>query len=696
VQTDFYLHPSTAPADLWQKMPVRYFQCASNSQTETEVPNVKNISIDRSIDSDSATCTISIYNQNMDPNDSGQELELGSPGYFTWSRGTNPVANTRWGHEANAWQNVLTPNALLRTYQGFGGTTKTIEDARADGNIVLTGVWLVDEVRVQTNGEIELRCRDMAKLLIEQKLYPPLVPSASYPLDYRRIYEYYTVVLAGAGERPMTFSLSGNQPWYGGQGCYGRAPHQHCPTHVLDENNESYWLSVGNDRDTSPWAFEYIEFDVGGGPIDTVSIWAKAGGSGGYQCFISIMEDGVWQGPGMIDSSVYAPMHIGRYGPENGAQWAAWEANIPYVMQAGVPYDSSTDITLPRIYNAQKIRLGFTNLWASGVGNYQFRAAIRRVRVRLQKDVTEQRKRFIKNFDDFADIVKELLLWSGWWLCETTDAGLPCKTGGNAYPQVFGNIECTGVPGNDLEVEGAQFEYVLPKEMVDKVPVIDAINALKEIVGYLFYVDEDGAARFQSPNWWQSGNFDEFGQHTNFIPDIDERVQLTDYALSYSDQAQQSEIIVSSYEPTLNLSDTITHRIVPPNAQLLKGMVKVWPWINGHFGGAATNGEAGASAEQAKQEIRILAELVTLHMWFRQRVGMVQCVANPAIQIDDQVRIYERQSGETYIHYVRGINTNHDLDAGTYTMNLTTHWMGTADHWAITRDNMTGLFSNVS
>src|SRR5690606_32042012 len=75
---------------------------------------------------------------------------------------------------------------------------------------------------------------------------------------------------------------------------------------------------------------------------------------------------------------------------------------------------------------------------------------------------------------------------------------------------------------------------------------------------------------------------------------------------------------------------------------------------------------------------------------FAQRRGQVTCLANPAIQVNDQVRIYERTTSETYIHYVRGISTSHDLDTGDYTMTLTTNWLGTEDDWIITADSLTG------
>jgi hypothetical protein len=61
---------------------------------------------------------------------------------------------------------------------------------------------------------------------------------------------------------------------------------------------------------------------------------------------------------------------------------------------------------------------------------------------------------------------------------------------------------------------------------------------------------------------------------------------------------------------------------------------------------------------------------------FSYRSNSVTIPGNPAIQIDDQVRIYERVTGETYIHYVSGINSKWDVQTGQWTYTLTTHWLG--------------------
>lgn len=653
VETDWELRKSTDPIGTYIKGPIRYYICDGNPQVETEVPNIASVNIERSIDTDAASCTISIFNQQMDINTGGQNLELGNPGYYTWDRGTSAQSAARWGHTVNAWSGVLTPNALLRTYQGFGGTSKTIPQAVQDGNIILTGVWLVDDVQVGTNGMIELRCRDMAKLVIEQMAYPPLIPHGEYPLTYCRyiwkneqVTETRLVQSATAGQKRAVFSLSGNQAWYGPSG----AVHGHAPTDALDGNTDTFWVSVGNSGPNEPYSVEYIQVECGEA-IDTVYVhpWA-----GNYNLYISVMENGVWQG---VPTIPYQPLHIGRYNPPT------YTATIPYVQRVGVGWETPVTVRLDRAYNADQVRITFTNLARSPWGPYPYRAGVREFRLHLSADqnVTESfthtvTRRYDGNYKDYADIVKDLLLWSGFWLCDDLDS--------DEDPEVYGNIESTG----------AFSEECIARDFFDKRPIIDAINQLKEIVGYLFWVDDEGGARFESPNWWRAGNFNEAGEYTAFIPEIDEQKQLTDYALQYSDRPARSEIIISTEDPTAEFSSTITTRYVPKTADILRGIVRPAMWVNGVF----TN----------EDEQRIMAELIALHIWFSQRQGSVTCVANPAIQINDQVRIYERVTGESYTHYVRGVSTTHDLNSGTYTMNLTTHWLGDKESWAITREDI--------
>lgn len=267
------------------------------------------------------------------------------------------------------------------------------------------------------------------------------------------------------------------------------------------------------------------------------------------------------------------------------------------------------------------------------------------------------------NYKDYTDIVKYLLAWAG-FLYYTDD---PVEEEGGrkiqGLPPVYGNMEDTG----------AYADECINLSVFDKKTILDCINTLKEIVGYIFYIDDEGGARFESPNWWSIGNFWMDGTPTDFMPEIDERTVLTDYSAMFSDEQARSEIVISTEDPIQGNQNTHVTRLVPETAQILRGINKIAMWTNEVF--------------KNLDEQRIMAELISLHIWFQQRIGNVTALANPCIQINDQVRILERVTSETYIHYVRGVSTTHDLDTGQYMMTLTTHWMGDQDDWVITRDD---------
>lgn len=259
-----------------------------------------------------------------------------------------------------------------------------------------------------------------------------------------------------------------------------------------------------------------------------------------------------------------------------------------------------------------------------------------------------------------SDIVKILLLWSGWWLAPAADENGWRRTTG--LPQVYGNIESTG----------AYAEEQLPAEMFDKVTPMESITALKNIVGYHFFIDQEGGAHFSSPNWWTMGNFTEVGQPTAFIPEIDEEIQLTDYEVTSDADAIRSEIIIATEEPTAGFRSTKATRYrMEHTRDMGHGIANPGMWVNGSF--------------MDLEEQQRMAELVAMHVMFSMRTGQVTCPANPLLDIDDQVRLWERVTGDTFIHYVRGISTHQDLVQGSYTMTLTTNWLGDRDNWAIRR-----------
>lgn len=941
VEPDWYLNLSEPNIGTSKKGPFRWFQRADNSQQENEIPNVLSIQWDRSVETDAASCRITLSNFWLDfENPAPNPGELGEPGYFTWNRGESDDAQARWNHESNIWNQILVPNALLRTYEGYTSRDKEWEDAKEAGEIVLTGVWLIDEINISTQGTLNITCRDMAKLLIEQQVYLPLVPEKEYPLKYMRwVYKDFDASFdtrppplppggSPAAEKPVLYYTSSADKWYG----VDANIHGHTGRHSTDGDPNTFALSVGNSSPLMSFCTDYWEYIC-----DTDLEWIYVHTWGGnYQMYISIFEHGGWVdgGHGLIPYDET---------PLVGTQPTVVDtgADIPFVTQFGVPWEEGRWYRLPRRFNAHKFRITFRNHTQSPWGPWFYRCGIREVKVgsgvressqgqssiggipwtfgmaahpvgegywvvddfgkvfafgdaRLYDKVgggpqdasalairstpsgdgywvmlengrvhaygnanhfgdaalatqgdgapnfidmavtstglgyyllrrsgevfaygdanwygdatndvingdpayrgtgiethpsldgywvvngdgevtafgsvpdhggltargtmvenewirairrtndgggyyllrgaggtfvfgnaqvlpgsiqngigfdpdraeepiyafqvlswdmavssgengywvlqaggmvsafggaqffgypgSRGIMRYPGNYLDYVDIIRELLLWGGWLLEQDEyDSEEP--------PPVYGNLESTG----------AYSDEPLSEDIFDKKPIMDGITTIKEIVGYLFWVDEEGAAHFESPNWWQTGNFYEDGTHTDFIPEVDELHQLVDYSMRFTERAARSEIIISTEIPEKGGETTVTTRFVPATAGLLRGMVKPAMWVNGVF--------------QNKEEQRVMAELIAMHIWFSMRTGAATIKGNPAIQINDQIRMFERQSSDTYIHYVRSISSQHDLRSGEWTMQLETHWLGDGEDWVITSRDIPG------
>lgn len=766
VEKDWYLN---------QVGDIRWWQHIDGNGIETEVPNIENISIDRTIDQDAQQCTITLSNQWHYVNGEialGDET-LGQPGYFTFSRGESQESQDRWGQTRNEWNNVLIPDALLRTYQGYGGHNKTLDEALIDGNVVLTGVWLIDEVRVNAKAKIEIRCRDMAKLLVEQQIYPPLVPADRYPVVYSRwgfndmgSDDTFISIIPSP---PLSFTFLGPQVNHSATGYGGNVPQPSYPDYFWNEPGNGYWLLSTNG---DVWAFGnkvYYGGAVGiaqwehnasvemcstitghgywiiceNGTVVARGDAVHYGNAGSYSPCVAIdmhytgrgywvlHRDGTVEGfgvatnlggistnlgPAFTDPAYIAAVDIAadpvgngywildnwgkivnhgsadffgnaylHYFPDpnqdpdagpvrtntritahplGGGYWQQDQvgqvfafgrakhygqlAGQAYVALGGhLPYQNAN---FPDFMNNTVPTPSGKGYWLPGVsgGVYPFGDATTRAPLLGggANGPFESSLRIDGNYTDYTDIVRELLLWSGFYL-------------GGTFIDVYGNLETTGAFASDR----------LPQDMFDKQPVIDPINKIKEIVGYIFYVDDEGAVHFESPNIYAPGNFDELGIHSDTIPEIDEEIQLFDYSVNFTDKSARSEIIISTTDPTEALDDTVTTRITPSTSDLLRGMTKPAMWVNGIF--------------TSEREQEIMAELIALYSWLAQRQGSVSIMANPCLQINDQVRIFERVTSESYIHYIRGISSQMDLIGGEYTMTLTTHWMGDDTVWAV-------------
>lgn len=463
---------------------------AGGGRAVVELPNVETITWDKSIDTDAAECSITMSNIKMRGNFEAQadESEFGFPGYYTPTRGENMDSAARWAnHYANEWAGILAPNVILRTYEGYGGQGMDVRSAMNAGHLRQTGTWMVDRITVSTDGKIQIEARDMSRLLLEQQLFPPIVPQGVYPLRYCR--------------------------------------------YIVLEPNETH--PEGEKRS----------------------------------------------------------------------------------------------------------------------GNYK----------------------------DYAEIVYDLLLWAGFLYDSFPVVAQPTYEGGpEPEPGTAGFAEVHGV----LESTGAYADECLPDDLFDKRPIIDAITEIRGIVGYLFWIDEEGAAHFQSPNWFEPGNFDEDQTHVDFTPEIDERINMTSYSMTLSSENLRTQIIISSeavppvppygssaetYKAYKDAISRATYFTPTEGQEQAHGMHLPAMWVNGAF------------TKESEQER--LAELIAMHIYYRSRQSSVSMVGNPCISINDQVRIYERTTSESFIHYVRGVSSSIDNQTGRYSMQLTTHWLGDGGSW---------------
>lgn len=284
------------------------------------------------------------------------------------------------------------------------------------------------------------------------------------------------------------------------------------------------------------------------------------------------------------------------------------------------------------------------------------------------------------NFNgDWVNIVKEILMWAGFLFYD------PDITDTEA-PSVYGLLESTGIIT----------DTTVPSDKFDKKTLMDVIKELTEVVGYLFRITEDGRAQYASPNWWRAGNFDHNGSAIYvssvtgervlssdpdaipFIPIVHEDEDMLNYSVTLSSTDKRSVIYIGTDLPDpKDRTKTSYIRHVPPSSletvsggvNTMRGIERPAIWISELF--------------ENEQERRLMAELIGLHAWFSSRTGSTTIVGNPALSMDDQIRLVEQNTSETFIHLITSMNSSLDNDTRVYTMDLSTYWLGTADDWVI-------------
>lgn len=673
-----------------------------------EIPNIKTCTINRSIGADSASFSLTMVNQtdivvddNLDlAHDGGssptrRELQdLGKPGYYTFRRGQSidSYGENPWGHDVTEWSDIIIPNRVVFIYQGYGtdGSLRPVDDT----SLVLTGIFIIDDVSYSANGTITMKGRDLAKLLIEQRLYPPIIPVEEYPLifssdHYEDTYEFITRELTKTETTTSTTSSSSGPnvakhistgydssvtPWYG----YNGTVYGHKASDAFDGNGSTYWLSVGNSGPNEVWSYEWIGANCGGNPINKVKFKPKWGG---YVCWVAVRTSAGWQGSSKVP---YGATSEPAY--PNGS-------DVPFVRKVNVPKSESWfEVDLPGVYNAEEIRIVFSNLADSDLGTYQYRAGVYEVQAYLYKPSTSEESttevvyqvtdevpstEFVEgNIDDYTDIVKLFCAWSGFYWPEGPTDEVLKKWDPSSNGRVWGDFFNSGA----YPVE----PWWISPDYWDNKSVMDGINQLREILGFTFYIDHAGGVVWRPPNIWRTGNYISglgyIGEDS--IRDVHEERVLVEYDATLNDAALRSDIVVVSAEdPSIYASwspgaSGEEATVDVSDLELLAGQIRVslisdYPFIS-------------------QEEVDKFAYLIALRSHWSFRKSKFKIPGNPALTPDDQVRIYERTTSETYIHYLLSVNSTMDMDSGTWYMDVDTHWLGNGpdSQWSMITDGM--------
>jgi hypothetical protein len=236
---------------------------------------------------------------------------------------------------------------------------------------------------------------------------------------------------------------------------------------------------------------------------------------------------------------------------------------------------------------------------------------------------------------------------------------------------VFGNIESSGT--FPLEAIG--------ENLINKHAPIDAVILVRDVLGYVFWCDADGAAHFDSGNLHQPGNFLLTGGHTPLIPTVDERVQLFSYSEGRPSGNLYSEIVLARYDTEAGFTDNVVTHHTPTTAALTRGLVKP--------------GLIGVDVSMTADEQLVMAKLIDKQIGIKARRGTLQMWGNPLFNPSDQVRVYERQTGVTDVQYIRSLRSAIDRKSGKYTQDLELSWLGDPAAWPFWRTVAKGVVNTV-
>lgn len=628
-----------------------------------ELFNVKSFKRSVGTATDAGSATLVLYNVQWRKdvlNPHAEEFDF--PGWYTPTRGgENP-----WDYESNGWRSWLLPDRLIKSFEGYGvDQTVAPED---DEHMYPSGVWLIDEADFSVDGIITLTLRDFGRLLLDQIMYPPVVPWEAYPLYWeaeKMVDAPDKLVPAGEWLTP-TYDKDSNQ-FFENEGVVlyhdglqsavnvdDGSVHGHLGEDAFDGNVNSHFLSAGS---AYPGEMSYVQGTMDSTNVTGVRVRFRGGP---YRVYISLFSDGTndWVGSNKI------PFAQADDGP-------GMDAHIPYVKSFVWKKGDGQEFDLKRTYtDITKIRITIASRWDSGIGAERFwRGAIREVGYATESETFTPGTQVPQgNYADYTDIIKWLCGWAGFhWpenatLKTVTDTRDKHNGGSPVLPKgaVWGDlmpVKTTGI-------------VKLEESMWDKKPLRDGISSIQEITGFDFWIDETGGAIWRLPNVWTKGNWinpRDGGPNVTRTTDvitIDERTTLIDLGVKLSSRNVRERIFVAD-------ANGQNGAVVRGYNPAPTGMHRVGGWTDSHF--------------KSRQETRRMADLIAIRQSYLYRQNTITIAANPAIQIDDQVLIQERMTGEYYLHRITGLSSDFDYENGKWTYQLTTAWLGkdafTTDSW---------------
>jgi hypothetical protein len=361
------------------------------------------------------------------------------------------------------------------TYEGYGFDASVAPEV--DTHLYQSGTWRIDDVDFTHDGIITVTCRDIGSILLDQILFPPIVPFASYPLWFETAHDVKNpdiVTSTGgmsAGWVQPHYETSSNLPYVGNGGSvYG-----HTGPDAFDTSDATYWLSIGNARPDADYSFEFIQGKFTSQKVSGVRfrVWG-----GPYTCYVSVFAGGKWQGDQTVPYNPNDPVSA-----PNGS-------NIRFVTRFHVNNEETKAVAFKAIAGATKIRLTFTNLCNSGIGTYRYRAGVRSFKVSgavgTTVTTTTPGGTHIEPLTappriyDYTDIPKLVLAYAGfYWPREATHA-FRTYSNGTRVTTVAPSDDRALVKGRvwgDFEETGTAPLVAIPMSVFDKKPVMDCVLA---------------------------------------------------------------------------------------------------------------------------------------------------------------------------------------------------------------------------